>query len=72
MALGKMRDAPVPEQDQLACALWQCWYVTVNGYPDDTVTWWTLQPITRTWWKDTADRFLESEAFRQLLEREAS
>jgi hypothetical protein len=65
-------DSPVPESDQLACALWKCWYNTVNGPSDGTVTWWTLQPITRKWWRETADRFQESEVFRQLLKREAS
>lgn len=53
-------DSPVPIEEQLACTLWKCHKHATEGIGDGSVTWWTLQPIERMWWVETAVRFREA------------
>lgn len=55
-------DRPVPVDQQLGCTLWKCYRNATQGMGDGSMTWWTLQPIERMWWLDTAERFREALA----------
>jgi hypothetical protein len=67
----KHPDDPVPEDQELACLLWKCHYGAVYGMGDGSVTWWTLQPVERSWWIGTAERLRDSAWWRDNVEETA-
>lgn len=58
--MNRNPDSPVPTEQRLACALWKCHRNAVYGIGDGSVTWWTIQPIERQWWQQTADLFRDA------------
>lgn len=56
----KNPDSPVPAEQQLACALWECHRNATEGIGDGSVSWWTIRPIERKWWMRTADNFRDA------------
>ena len=52
-------DDPVPPEQELACALWKSYHTASYGLGDGSVTWWTLQPLERSWWVLAARQFSE-------------
>lgn len=58
-------DTPVPPDQRLACALWKCHRIATQGPGDGSVTWWTLQPIERARWIDTAIRVRQVYEIRE-------
>ena len=71
-------DSPVPDDQQFACLLWKAHRNATQGIGDGSVTWWTLQPVERMWWIETAERLTEAgvgfvaEAERQRDEARAT
>lgn len=65
-------DAPVPAEEQLACTLWKCHENATQGIGDGSISWWTIQPIEREWWRRTADNFRDALTANPDLMKEES